>query len=145
MLTQEQVLSAVKAGRGSEALDGRDFHRLVEFFPVEQWELFGASLKEGCTPAPVRPWTEDEIKKHLAGDVEFAFEKALGKRGISASMMFSVLKMWMWVLEDDLQHFSEDSYAQYGLPLIKAVALKYGFPNEIGDDDGDESEYSTYG
>jgi len=34
-----------------------------------------------------------------------------------------------------------DSYAMYGLPLYKATALKYGFKNPIGDDDGDEEEY----
>jgi hypothetical protein len=28
------------------------------------------------------------------------------------------------------------------LPLYKAVALKYGFPNPIGDDAGTEEKYS---
>jgi hypothetical protein len=67
----------------------------------------------------------------------------LDKRGISAGLMYEVVKMWMWVLEDDLQNHNEEDYAQYGLPLLKAVAVKYEFKNEIGDDYGNEWKYST--
>ena len=141
MLTQAQVIEAVKDGRGSDTLDGRDYGRLALFFPVADWHVFGCSLKEGAEPSEPTPWTEDEVKKQLAEDLAFAFEKALNKRGLSAGMMHSVVKMWMWVFEDELQHMEE--YAQYGLPFFKAVALKYGLPNEIGDDDGDEFKYSA--
>jgi hypothetical protein len=141
MLTQAQVIEAVKSGRGSDTIDGRDYGRLASFFPVADWHMFGCSLKEGAEPPEPTAWTEDEVKKQLADDLAFAFEKALNKRGLSASMMYSVIKMWMWVFEDELQHMEE--YAQYGLPFFKAVALKYGLPNEIGDDDGDEFEYSA--
>jgi hypothetical protein len=144
MLSQSQILEAVAAGRKAEALDSRDFARLADFFPASDWPALGMRLKEGVDPSTLatpRPWTEDEVKKQLAEDVAFGFEKALDKRGISASFMNDVVKMWMWVLEDDLQHM--DEYAQYGLPLLKAVALKYGLPNEIGDDEGDEFQYSA--
>ena len=141
MLTQEQVLEAAKAGRTSQTLDGRDYRRLLDFFPPEHWEAFGYTVKEGADASEITPtpWTEENVKVQLARDVAFGFEKALGKRGISAGMMHSVVKMWMWVLEDDLQDMS--AYAQYGLPLLKAVAVKYGFPNEIGDED----DYAEYG
>lgn len=55
--------------------------------------------------------------------------------------MYEVVKMCMWILEDDLYNF--DKYAQYGLPLFKTVAVKYGFINEIRNDDGDEYKYSS--
>jgi hypothetical protein len=48
--------------------------------------------------------------------------------------------MWLWVLDDELADF--EAYAQYGLPLFKRVAVKYGFENPIGDDNGDEFQYS---
>jgi hypothetical protein len=141
MLTQTQIINEIQDGRKSQCLDGRDLGRLAEFFPVSDWPALGFSLADGADhPAP-RPWTEDEVKTQLACDLAFAFEKALGKRGISAGFMNDVIKMWMWVLEDDLQNMEE--YAQYGLPLLKAVAVKYGLPNEIGDDDGDEYKYSA--
>jgi hypothetical protein len=48
--------------------------------------------------------------------------------------------MWNWILDEGLEDF--DDYAQYGLPLFKATAVKYGFENPIGDDYGNEYKYS---
>lgn len=95
--------------------------------------------------AEVQPYTVGHVLAQLERDVSFAFSKALNKRGISASLMSSVLHMWMIVLQDEelIEYTNtESSYPQYGLPIIKAVAIRYGFPNEIGDDDGDEYKYS---
>jgi hypothetical protein len=142
MLTRENVLDAVRKGRGTKTLDGRDYARLVDFFPIEEWSVFEVALKEGCTPPEPQPWTEEEVKLQLARDVAFGFEKALDCRGISASLMYNVVKMWMWILEDhELAEETDSDYAQYGLPFLKAVAVKYGFPNPIGEDRGDESKY----
>lgn len=142
MKTQEQVLAAVKAGRGSQTLDGRDYGRLASFFPDSDLGTFGYERNEGVMREPT-PWTEENIKGQLADDVAFGFDKALHQRGISAGTMYEVVKMWMWVLDDPLEY--HNSYAQYGLPLFKAVAIKYDLPNPIGDDDGDEARYSSGG
>lgn len=145
MLTKEEVLEQVKAGRegGCSILDGRDYARLVQWFPVEEWTHFGFTLKEGAeAPEEPKPWTREAIMEQLARDLAFGFEKALGRRGISASLMWEVVKMWMWVLDDKELAESED-YAQYGLPLFRAVAVKYGLPNQIGEDRGDEWKYSS--
>ncbi len=48
----------------------------------------------------------------------------------------------MYVLEDK-ELFDNDEYAQYGLPFFKKVAVKYGFNNPIGDDEGNEYMYSS--
>jgi hypothetical protein len=140
MKTLEQVIDA---NRQSQTIDGRDIHRLLDFIPAEHWEKMGAKLKEGVKPedVPVREeWTETNILAHLKRDVAFGFDKALGRRGISASCMNEVVKMWMWVLDDPLE--DHNSYAQYGLPLLKLVAVKYGFDNPIGEDTGDEGKYA---
>jgi hypothetical protein len=142
MLTQAQVLEAIKNGRkgGCSILDSRDYLRLAEFFPDEDLDTLGFTKAEGVDRYPLPEWTEDNILKHLASDLDFAFEKALNRRGISSSLMYEVIKMWMWVLEDDLQNFED--YPMYGLPLYKAVAVKYDLPNEIGDDEGNEDKYN---
>jgi hypothetical protein len=141
MLTQEQVLTEIKAGRASKALYGRDYARLSSFFPASELETLGFSLKEGAVHEAIE-WTEENVKAQLAKDLAFAFEKALGKRGISADLMSCVIQTWMWVLEE--KELSElDDYPQYGLPILKAVALKFGLPNPIGDDRGDEFKYSA--
>lgn len=128
MLTQDQVLSAIRGGRKSRCLDRRDFARLIDFFPVSDLEVFGFTLKEGVEVPDPKPWTEEEVRAQMARDLAFAFEKAHDQRGISASFMYEVVKMWMWVLEDELQDFND--YAPYGLPLLRAVAQKYGLTEQ---------------
>lgn len=144
MLTLDQIRNAVVAGKKSACLDGRDFGRLADFFPPKDLGLFGFELKDGVDPSEfkVAQFDEATIKNKLEGDLCFAFEKALNKRGISASLMFEVVRMWLWVLEDELQTWPENEYAHYGLPFLKAVALKYGFENPIGEDRGDEDKYA---
>ena len=92
------------------------------------------------SPQP-KAWTRENIVEQMGRDVAFGFEKALDRRGISSGLMHSVVKMWLRVLEDELAN--SDAYAQYGLPLFKAVAVKYGFPNPIGEDLGTEFKYSA--
>jgi hypothetical protein len=102
---------------------------------------FGITLKdEFVGKHKTEDFTRDNILRHLSEDVAFGFKKALDQRGISAGLMYEVVKMWNWILEEGLENF--ETYAQYGLPLFKATAVKYGFPNPIGDDDGDESKYA---
>ncbi len=39
-----------------------------------------------------------------------------------------VVRMWLWVLEN--AEFDDVEYQSYGLPLLEAVAEKYGLPVE---------------
>jgi hypothetical protein len=140
MLTKQQILDAVKSGKKSSCIDSRDYSRVAAFFEEEHLPTFGFSVKEGTDWEPSE-YTKENVIEQLKSDVEFGFEKALNQRGISAFLMYETVLMWMWVLEDDLQHHSD--YPQYGLPLFKAVAIRYGFDNPIGDDDGNEYEYAS--
>jgi len=136
-----KTLQQVKDSYKSETLDGRDLSRLMDFYPVEDWEHFGFGLKDGAEPPVPTEWTRENILEQLKKDVAFGFEKALNQRGISSSLMYNVVQMWNWILEEGLEYF--DEYAQYGLPLFKATAEKYGFPNPIGEKTGSEYEYSS--
>lgn len=136
MKTIEQIKKEYK----SETIDGRDLHRLAQFIPESELGDFGLQLKEGVTHEHTE-MTKDAVLTQLKSDLAFSFSKALGKRGISAGCMYEVVKMWMYVLEDDLQNMTD--YAQYGLPFFKAVAVKYGLDNPIGGDCGDEYKYSS--
>lgn len=141
MKTKEEILSAVIAGKGFKAIDGRDLTRLACFFEDSELHHFGVERKGEQWAVPlVLEFSEAAVLQQLAEDVEFAFRKALDQRGISAGAMNDVIKMWMWVLDDDLQYCQD--YAEYGLPLLKRVAVKYGLPSPIGDDNGDEDKYA---
>lgn len=139
-----KTLQQIKEGYKSQALDVRDYHRLAQFIPEAELGDFGITLKpEYIGKHEHKEMTKEAILAQLRRDVEFGFEKALNQRGISSGLMFEVVRMWNWILEDGLEDYPEDDYAQYGLPLFKATAMKYGFDNPIGDDRGDEDEYSS--
>ncbi len=136
MKTLEQVIT----GHKSQAIDGRDTYRLFQFIPENRLDDIGIELKDEFVGTHEHiPFTKENVLKQLEKDVDFGFEKALNQRGLSAGMMFAVVRMWNWVLEEGLENFND--YAQYGLPLFKATAIKYGFDNQIGDDTGSEIKY----
>ena len=141
MKTLQEVME-----RGSNCMDGRDFARLGEFMTLEQLNSVGLTLMEehqaNWTP---KVWERDSILEQLKRDLDFAFEKALDKRGISASLMAEVVAMWVFALDDEgIRDFDfESNYAQYGLPGMKAVALHYNLPNPLGDDSGTEDKYAS--
>jgi hypothetical protein len=140
MKTLEQVLESFE----SRTMDGRDAVRLGKFVKCADLGKIGMALTEGVDveerDKEVIEWTRENILEQLKHDVEFGFEKALDQRGISASCMYGVVTMWNKILEEGLENFED--YAQYGLPLFKATAVKYGFDNPIGDDEGDEEQYA---
>ncbi len=133
MKTRKEILEAVRSGNAWERescgmFDCRDYSRIADYFPVSDWDVFGFSLKEGATHKPKR-YTEKNILKHMASSLDFAFEKATGQRGISSSLMWDVMKMWAWILEDDeLTKFT--NYDPYGIPFYKAFAEKYNLPDK---------------
>ncbi len=140
MKTIEQVVSEYE----SKAIDGRDLSRLARFLSEDALAKMGMELNPEYVGNWVpKPFTRENILEQLEKDVAFGFEKALDQRGLSAGAMFSVVKMWNWILEEGLEDFSDDNYAEYGLPLFKATAVKYGFDNPIGEDDGNEARYSS--
>jgi len=127
----------------SRALDGRDINRLSSFLPEDKLVEMGMELKDEFKGNHVpEELTRENILKHLEQDLAFAFEKALNCRGISAGLMYLTIKMWNWILEEGLEDFDDDNYPMYGLPLLKATALKYGFDNPIGEDSGSEDKYN---
>lgn len=142
MKALQEILSNYK--EWEVELDDRFGVRLCSFLTVEQAETIGFRFKpEYATTHKPLPWTRENVLAQLKKDVEFGFEKALDKRGISSGLMFDVVSKWNKVLEEGLEDFSEDNYAQYGLPLFKATAVKYGFDNPIGNDTGSEYKYSA--
>lgn len=138
MKTLEQILE----GYESKTLDGRDAVRLAAFVPEADLHKIGMKVADGQEGKHKHiEFTRENILKQLERDVKFGFEKAINKRGISAGLMYEVVAGWNRILEEGLEDF--DSYAQYGLPLFKATAVKYGFDNPIGDDNSDEPQYAA--
>jgi hypothetical protein len=139
MKTLEQIKEQYK----SNTLDSRDLTRLAQFVPEDQLPDFGLRLLDDHTHEVV-PFTRENVLIQLEKDVSFGFEKALDRRGISSNLMYNVVMMWNWILEEGLEDFDDSNYSMYGLPLFKATANKYGFKDEIPGKNGNESEFSDY-
>ena len=147
-----KTLHEILSNHESKCLDGRDMNRLYGFIDWNTLQQYPA-LKEGIKEEYLNEekwmsevyeheFTRENVLKELERDVAFGFRKALDQRGISAGLMFEVVKMWCQILDDNEELCNWDDYAYYGLPLFKAVAVYYGFPNEIGDDNGNEEWYN---
>lgn len=135
-----KTLEEIRDNWNFECIDDRDKARLMQFVPENRLHEFELELKEEYVGTHKSiPFTRENVLKQLEEDVAFGFEKALDKRGISAGLMHSCVRMWNWILEEGLEFF--DDYAYYGLPLFKVTALKYGFDNPIGNDSGTEEHY----
>lgn len=84
-------------------------------------------IKEGYQPDPL---TEEAVIDAMRKYIDFAFEKAHNQRGLSANRSIWKFTQWLWLIEDEaLLDFAEnsDNYPMYGLPILRAIAEKYGF------------------
>lgn len=103
--------------------------RLCNFLTVEQAEKIGFAFKDEYKDKHIpKAWTEENVIEQLKEDVVFGWEKARDERGLSADLMYDVVKSWCKVLENEYKDF--DDYAPYGKPLFKAVAKKYNITLE---------------
>lgn len=84
--------------------------RLAQFLTQEQLEKIGFKWNSDEPYPEPKEWTRENILVQLKEDVEFGFEKALDRRGISASLMFAVVLRWNRVLEEGLEDYPEDYY-----------------------------------
>lgn len=121
MKTLEQIVKYE-----SQAIDGRDTSRLIEFIPEDMLAAMGVVLKPEYVGKHIpKPLTREAIIEQMGKDVDFGIEKYMDQRGLSTSAMTDAVRMWLWVLEDE---GAPDPHAFYGGHLFEAVAKHYGFP-----------------
>ena len=105
-------------------IDSRFTKRFLDFLPVEDWPKHGFELAKGEHAPERKEWTEENILAQLRDDVAFGIEKATDHRGISASLMFNVVRAWCIILENGLEN---TPYGYYGDKLFRAVDEMYKF------------------
>lgn len=116
-------LEQIKAYK-SQTLDNRDIIRLVNFMPEEYLNDMGIELKDEYKGKHVpKELTRENILEQLKEDVLFGYEKAINQRGISSYLMYEVVRMWNWILEEGLEDLTSNS--DYEIDYFKIVAEKY--------------------
>ncbi len=79
---------------------------------------------------------DDTIRDNMQDYMTFAWDKATGHRGLSASRSIDKFAEQLWLLGDEkLVAFAETvgKYAQSGVPVLKRICEQYGFAIPGGD------------
>ena len=121
MKTLDEILK-YKSGPNCNMVDGRDISRLAKFIPEDALGAIGLELCEGGSHTE-EELTEANVLVELQDDLGFAIEKAEGQRGISASLMWDGIAMWLWGLDDD--RMDGEPCHGYGLNMLLTVRQKY--------------------
>jgi len=134
---QQEILDRVRAlNLGPPADDFLGFRREV-LIGALGYEHAKAWLKDDVTVEAWQPLTTDEeVLGAAAGYLVFAWEKAVGHRGISANRSVSKLAEYAWLLgRDDLvEQMDAAPYPQYGVPKLVVVAEGLGLSLPLGGD-----------
>lgn len=109
-------------------LDDRFGSRFYCFLEIEEMKKIGLELKDEYKKDwTKKEWTRENILQQLKRDVMFGYSKALDKREISSSLMFEVVMSWNKILEEGLENFDKNNYAEYGKPLFEETSKKYNW------------------
>lgn len=139
--TRETMLAVLKAAGpigdfmplpwGESCLDHRDVNRLLDYLTYDEAISPYPRLAEDIAREKwlgTKMWDEPTVMEHIKRSLDFAFEKAIDQRGISAGLMHMVMRMWAWVLMD-YEMAAEENYQDYGLDYLRRFKAKY-FPEE---------------
>jgi hypothetical protein len=77
-----------------------------------------------------KPLTREALIETMRDYMDFAWEKAIDERGISASRSVEKFATWLYMLGDDqLVLFAEDddNFPMYGKPVLRRICESYGF------------------
>lgn len=112
--TPEEILKRIELVEERDPL-GWTRPVLIASLPYEHAKPW---LKEGVTKGD---WEQEIDPKRAAIDyIDFAWEKALGERGISSNRSVDKLREWVWLSGDDalLVEFEGAPYPMYGRPKL---------------------------
>ena len=124
--TQEEIVARYEEKKADDWLGviGGDLLVYCDYEHVKPY------LKADATPDDWKPQalTVEAVRQQLIDYLPFAWEKARGERGISASRSIQHFESWLWLLGDDeLLAFAEDEghYEPYGKPILLRITAKY--------------------
>lgn len=128
--TQDEIATRFEAIKPTDSL-GFGRAALAEFMdyahakPFLQPEVTKAEWDGDATPL-----TRESVLEVMRDYMTFAWDKALGERGISANRSVDKFREWVWILGDqeNLDAFERAEYAPYGKPKLKVLCQAYGFP-----------------
>lgn len=126
MKTHDEIIQRIKT---SDDFFGFAGSALLELLPFDVARPLLAKDTE-CT-AETWKWHADRaaVLACMRDYMEFAWDKVVDHRGISASRSVEKFGAWLWALGDEetLRKFEATDYAPYGAPQLAFVCETYGF------------------
>lgn len=101
---------------------------LVPYLPIEMAREF---LKPDVSEWEQLTLNRTVIINEMTEYMEFAWEKALDERGLSANRSIIKMQAWLWLLGDtELLAFAENdrNYPMYGKPILRRICEVYELP-----------------
>lgn len=132
MRTDDEILARIEKQREVDFF-GFSLGDLIEVLPYEVAKPF---LNEGVSPAD---WTqalrdEQSVKGRMHDYMRFAWDKANGRRGLSAGRSLMHMSAWLWLLGHDKAADSMADYDRYGKPKLRAICEAFGWDWRALDD-----------
>ncbi len=128
MKTQEEIIKRIKELKDSDMM-GTERTDLTNYLEYSHAKEF---LQGGVTEEiwkEMKKSTDEDVLKEMKEYIEFAWDKALGERGLSAGRSLSHYSAWIWLLDDgNFEEFTEcatNNYAMYGKPVLYWICKKY--------------------
>lgn len=130
--TQQEIVSRINERQDGDffGFETRDY---AEYLDKEHIKPY---LKDGVDPE-VWQTCEKEPEQQIREYMTFAWEKANGQRGLSASRSIAHMTAWLWLAgEDELATWCDDerNYYYYGKPILERVCDHYGIDWHAYDD-----------
>lgn len=135
MRTQEEILERIKQV-SSEDIFGTQTSDLIQFLTYDNAKQFLSKEAAKLIEDGEKEWIPDtdpiaEIKSYM----DFAWEKANNRRGLSAIRSLQHMKTWLWLAGEDAMSKSLDEYTHYGKPQLVKICEKYDIDWKALDDD----------
>lgn len=132
MKSEMEIVAAIRnlEKDSFEDIDGRRRLRLISLLPY-------SSAKPWLKPEVIESdWHQSnlqELRAQCRTDLNFAWEKALAHRGISANLMADVIVDWVWLLcsQEEHQQVVNAPYENYGAPKLALAGQLLDMSAEI--------------
>ena len=128
--TQDEIVRRIEERKSHDVLG---FER-SDYIPRLDYQHAKPYLKEGTTAEEWAQSTADVMDplEEAKDYMDFAWEKANGERGISASRSISHFIAWVWLSGDDefaseLERMESSDFYPYGKPILRRICEKYGW------------------
>jgi hypothetical protein len=130
MRTTDEIIKRIKT-RGARSFFGFEVPHYIlalAFKDANPWLKKTAKAEDWDGPL-----TDEQVKERAVDYMPFAWEKANGFRGISASRSISRYIAWMWLLGHDNTERWEN-YSFYGKPQLREICGLLGLDADKWDD-----------